>query len=134
MRMLLAVVILLAACKDPYDFQPGDPTKPNPPAPPVLVSPPDGHEGDNYSYPQTVELEWRVLSGATFYQIEVYTDSALTRLYASEDRVKTTRATLSFGRYGTYFWHVRAASPAWNNYTDWSAAFRFSLPNPALAP
>lgn len=131
MRIFLALLLLVAACRDPYDFEPGDPTKPDPPAPPVLVFPPDGHMGDNYSYPQVVSLEWRSLPGATFYQVEVYTDSLLTRLYLSEDRITATRTAPSFGRYGTYYWHVRAASRSWNDYTDWSAPFRFTLPNPA---
>ena len=121
---------MLLACRNPYDFQPGDPTKPDPPAAPVLSSPPDRYKGDNYSYPQDVSLEWRAVAGATFYQVEVYSDSLLTRLYLSEGRVTTTRVVSAFGRYGTYFWHARAASRSWNDYTDWSAPFRFTLPNP----
>jgi hypothetical protein len=132
-RWLFVSALLVLACKDPYDFQPGDPSKPDPPAAPVLSSPPDRYKGDNCSYPQNVEFQWRAVSGATFYQIEVFDDSTLKRLRASDDRVKGASVTLSFGGYGDYFWHVRAASPAWNNYTSWSVPFRFALPNPALA-
>jgi hypothetical protein len=91
----------------------------------------DESGGDNYSYPQDVSLEWRAVAGATFYQVEVYSDSLLTHLYLSEGRVTTTRVVCTFGSYGTYFWHARAASRSWNDYTDWSAPFRFTLPNPA---
>ncbi|MBM3315647.1 hypothetical protein FJY71_07425 [candidate division WOR-3 bacterium] len=125
--------LLLLACKDPFDFEPGDPTKPDPPGPPVLMFPVDGENTGNYAYPQDVRFEWRPLSRAEFYQIEVYSDSVLNvgTLVASDPRVNGTTVTLTFQWWGFYYWRVRAASRSWNNYTAWTAIRQFILPNPS---
>jgi hypothetical protein len=131
--MFVACVLLaVIACRDPHDFEPGDPTKPDPPAPPQLVSPANGWASESFSYPQDVSFGWQQLSGA-FYQIEVYRDSLLRSQYLvyAADRVTQPGITGRLSSYGTYFWRVRAANRNWNDYTHWSDPFRFSLPNPA---
>lgn len=131
---LLAFLLALFACKDPYSYEPNDPTKPDPPPPPELVQPPYGWHSDNYAYPQDVELGWNGLPGVLFYQLEVYRDDSTLQsgsLVWSNQRVLRPYATVGLGRYGWYYWRVRAASRNWNNYTDWSAPSKFSLPNPA---
>jgi len=135
MRLLLVASLMLGllACKDPYDFEPGDPTKPDPPAPPQLVAPADSWRSDDYTYPQEVSFEWQPIAGPVFYQFEAYIDSVLypQQLVYANQKVTSTGLATSFGRYGWYYWRVRAASRNWNNYTDWSPPFRFCLPNPA---
>ena len=135
MRLLLVACLGLAllACKDPYEFEPGDPTKPDPPAAPVLTYPANGWMSDDYGYPQDVSFGWQQVSGAQFCQLEVYRDSLLRiqDLVYSNERVTQPSLTGSFSTYGSYYWRVRAASRSWNNYTAWSAPFRFGLPNPA---
>jgi hypothetical protein len=135
MRLSLVACLVLAvlACKDPNSFQPFDPTKPAPPAPPELVYPINGWVSDDYGYPQDVSFGWQKVPGAQFYQIEVYRDSLLRSefLKYSNERVTQTLLTASLSGWGLYYWRVRAASRNWNNYTDWSSPFRFSLPNPA---
>ena len=132
-RLALAGLLALLACKDPNSFQPFDPTNPDPPGPPVLTYPSDGGVSDQFAYPQDVNFGWQQVSGAQFYQIEVYRDS-LSRsqylVYANE-RVTKPSLAASFSGWGLYYWHVRAAGRNWNNYTNWSSPFRFSLPNPA---
>ena len=134
MKLTLVVCLMLAvlACKDPYSFEPGDPTKPDPPAPPGLVYPVNGWVSDDFAYPQDVIFVWQQVPGAQFYQVEVYLDSLLRSqyLFYSNTRVTQTSVTDSLPYYGLYFWRVRAASRNWNNYTDWSSPFRFALPNP----
>jgi hypothetical protein len=120
------------ACRDPYDFEPNDPTKPDPPDPPELVQPGDGWLSDSYEYPQSVTFGWYALPGTLFYQMEVYRDSVVNpsaRVY-NNTRVTLNSVSVGFG-WGVYVWRVRAASRNWNDYTDWSAPFRFTLPNPA---
>jgi len=135
MKLTLVACLVLAviACTDPYSFEPGDPTKPDPPAPPELVQPANNWQSDLYRYPQEVSFVWQALPGALFYQIEVYRDSLLRSQYLvySNQRVTQTSLTASFSTYGWYYWRVRAASRDWNNYTAWSEPFRFGLPNPA---
>jgi hypothetical protein len=137
MEMKLALVAFLTlvvlACTDPYSFEPGDPTKPDPPAPPQLLSPANDWVSDSYAYPQDVNFGWQQSAGAQFYQIEVYRDSLLRGQYLvyANDRVTQPAVTGSISSWGLYYWRVRAASRNWNDYTDWSDPLHFSLPNPA---
>ncbi len=127
---LLILAAFALACKDPYDFEPGDPTRPDPPAAPVLSSPADGHNTETYVYPQDVELVWQAVPRAEFYQVRVYRDSLLQHQVITNDRVRSISTTVSLG-FGQYWWQVRAASRQWNDYTDWSIAWRFIIPSPA---
>jgi hypothetical protein len=135
MKLTLAACLALAVlvCKDPNSFQPFDPTKPDPPAAPQLVAPGDSWMSEDYAYPQAVAFSWQPVSGASFYQFEVYGEWTIEPrfLVFANQRVTSTSLTTSFSHYGEYCWRVRAASGNWNNYTDWSAPFRFGLPNPA---
>ncbi|MEO0085200.1 MAG: hypothetical protein ABIK37_01075 [candidate division WOR-3 bacterium] len=133
MRRLLLAALLLAGCKDPFSFEPGDPTKPDPPGPPVLKWPEDGEMIVNYSYPQDVVLEWNGVKGAGFYQVEVHTDSVPSQstLHAVKSEVAGTSVAVRFTRWGFYYWRVRAASRNWNNYTAWSQMWQFLLPDPS---
>jgi hypothetical protein len=131
--LVACLVLAVIACTDPYSFEPGDPTKSDPPPPPELILPSDNWQSDLYQYPQEVGLVWEALPTALFYQVEVYRDSLLQNQYLVYSNARVTRSsvTASFSSYGWYYWRVRAASREWNNYTDWSAPFRFGLPNPA---
>ncbi|MEO0077770.1 MAG: hypothetical protein ABIK86_02050 [candidate division WOR-3 bacterium] len=129
-KRVLAMLLLVFACKDPYDFEPGDPNKPNPPAAPALRSPADGYNTETYVYPQDVELTWYPVERAEFYQVRVYRDSLLQHLVAANDRARAVSMVFSLS-FGQYYWRVRAASRQWNNYTDWSVTWRFIVPSPA---
>jgi len=131
--LVACLVLAVLACKDPNSFQPFDPTKPDPPGPPVLTYPSNGWTSDKYAYPQDVNLGWQQVSGAQFFQIEVYRDSLLRSQYLeySNQRVFQTSLTVPISTYGLHYWRVRAASRNWNNYTNWSSTFEFQLPNPA---
>ncbi|MEO0079310.1 MAG: hypothetical protein ABIK44_01355 [candidate division WOR-3 bacterium] len=133
MRWSLLLIGVLMSCRDPWDFEPNDPTKPDPPGPPVLLYPANGELIFNYAYPQDVNFEWRPVAQANYYQFEVYSDSCLSpeSLLFSNPRVLENRLKVRFNHWGGYFWRVRAASRNWNNYTDWSEPFKFILPNPA---
>jgi hypothetical protein len=135
MKLALVAYLVLAvlACKDPNSFQPLDPTKPDPPAPPQLTAPGDSWMSDSYAYPQEVSFSWQPIPGAGFYQFEVYNEWTIDpqHLVFANQRMTSTALTTSFDHYGRYYWRVRAASKNWNNYTNWSVPFRFGLPNPA---
>uniref|UniRef100_A0A7C4GGF2 Fibronectin type III domain-containing protein n=1 Tax=candidate division WOR-3 bacterium TaxID=2052148 RepID=A0A7C4GGF2_UNCW3 len=133
MRLLL-FWLLLAGCQDPFGFEPGDPTKPDPPGPPVLKWPENGEMIVNYAYPQDVVLEWFAVKGAGFYQVEVYNDSVPGpgSLHVRRPDVAGSSVGVRFTRWGFYYWRVRAASRSWNNYTAWSELRRFLLPDPSV--
>jgi hypothetical protein len=127
---LLAVLLALFACKDPYSFE----TKPDPPPPPKLTQPAYGWISPDFAYPQDIELAWDGLPGTLFYQVGIYREDSTLQsrsLAWSSERLPYARVTARLGRYGRYYWRVRAASRNWNNYTNWSAASKFALPNPA---
>ena len=134
MKLTLVACLVLAvlACKDPNSFQPFDPTKPDPPAAPQLVAPRDSWISDSYAYPQEVWFSWQPVSGTGFYEFEAYNGWTIDPRYLvfANQRVTSTALTTSFAYYGKYCWRVRAASRNWNNYTNWSAPFRFGLQNP----
>jgi len=125
----LVLFLPLRSCRDPTSYQPFDPTKPDPPAPPVLTYPTDGWLSDDFAYPQDVSFAWQSVPGAQFYEMQVQSDSLFTGSSPGW-RVYESSAVYSLHTVGVYYWRVRAASRNWNNYTDWSHPFRFTLPNP----
>ena len=122
-------LLSLFACRDPNSCEPFDPTKPDPPAPPVPACPANGWRSDCYAYPQLVSFRWQAVSGAQFYQLQIHTDSLFPSPHPGL-RVYQASVDWSMQGCGLYYWRVRAASSDWNNYTDWSDPFWFSLPNP----
>ncbi|HTW91003.1 MAG TPA: hypothetical protein VMH22_04775 [bacterium] len=134
--MLLAAcgaLLCLLACRDPNSYQPTNPTKSDPPPPPVLSDPVNGWVSNDTCYPQAVGFGWQAVHGAQFYEIQVSIWDSLFTLHHivySNPRIYETGVTASDSTYGGYYWRVRAASSNWNNYTNWSDPFHFSLPNP----
>lgn len=128
----LVLVLLLLACKDPQGFEPDEREKLDPPPAPALTHPADRELIMNYAYPQDQVLRWEPVPGALSYEVELYYDSSLSlkRLYAALDDVPGSQSVVSFRSHGTYFWRVRAESPNWKWYTDWSLVWRFTLPDP----
>ncbi len=127
------LAILFLTCKDPFGFKPEDPTKIDPPDPPVQTCPPDGKLIKNYAYPQDVVFKWQPVAGTESYQVQVYTDSIPSAQTLLLEKVEITagETTITFGRFGFYFWRVRASSRRWKlSYTDWSSLSKFILPNP----
>lgn len=125
----LVSLLSLLSCRDPNSYQPFDPTKPDPPAPPVLAHPSNGWMSDDYAYPQNVSFAWQAVPGAQFYEMQYHTDS-LFPIANPGLHVYQTSVVVSVQGHGRYYWRVRAAGSNWNNYTDWSLPFRFTLPNP----
>jgi hypothetical protein len=95
----------------------------------VLAYPANGWISDDYAYPQNVSFVWQAVVGAQFYELQIQTDSLFPSTHPGL-RVYQTSVVYSLRRFGLYYWRVRAVSSNWNNYTDWSDPFRFTLPNP----
>lgn len=131
----VCLVILLGLglqCRDPHDWQPGDPQTP-PPDPPVLYLPAEdtiffGVVG--YS----VVFDWEEIPG---YQVqyEIQTDTAADFSTAVSHSTSSSPMSLFLKRYSVktnYYGRVRAGSPAWTWYTDWSPTHHFYLMPDAL--
>ena len=126
---VVVALLCLLACRAPNSYQPFDPTKPDPPAPSELTCPANGWISDDYAYPQNVCFGWQAVPGAQFYEMQIQTDSLFPSTHPGL-HVYQTSVDWSIQACGRYYWRVRAASSNWNNYTDWSSPFHFSLPNP----
>jgi hypothetical protein len=125
------VLLCFLACRDPNSYQPFDPTKPDPPAPPVLDYPANGWVSDDFAYPQNVSFAWQAVPDAQFYEMQVSKDSLFQSIYIPlGPHIYKTSTADSIRRHGRYYWRVRAASSRWNDYTEWSLPFHFTLPNP----
>ena len=51
--LVVAALACLFTCRDPNSYKPFDPTKPDPPALPALISPADGWMSEDYAYRRT---------------------------------------------------------------------------------
>lgn len=114
-------------CRDPNDWKPGDPQEP-PPEPPELYKP--AEDTIFFGVPgYSVTFEWEEISG---YQVmyDIQTDTAVDFSTATIHSASSSPASFFLERYGyktDYYCRVRAGSPAWTWYTDWSAARHFYL-------
>ncbi len=124
---MIGLLLLILQCQDPHDWQPGDPQEP-PPEPPALYQPAAdtiffGTEGCS------VTLEWEMITG---YQVryEIQTDTIVNFSTAATVSALSSPASIYLKRYKyktDYYCRVRAGSPAWTWYTDWSATRHFYI-------
>ena len=122
-------MISVMQCRDPHDWQPGDPQIP-PPDPTEIIAPPadTGFLGPQ----QMVRIDWRAVSGAANYELQFDTTAKFTNpssgIYDSPPLEFLARVTTSNST--PYYLRVRAGSPAWTWWTDWSPTHMFYIFNP----
>jgi hypothetical protein len=121
--------MMAAGCKDPHDWQPGDPQGP-PPGPTEILSP---RADTGFLGPQQmVRIVWRAVSGAEEYELQWDTTAEFTnpsrQLYYSASIDFLARVTTSNST--PYYMRVRAGSPAWTWWTEWSPTHMFYIFNP----
>jgi hypothetical protein len=126
--MILCLITALR-CRDPRDWQPGDPQGP-PPGPTEIIAPP---ADTGFLGPQElVRIDWRAVSGAEQYELQWDTTAKFTnpssQLYESAPIDFLARVTTSNST--PYYMRVRAGSPAWTWWTDWSPTHMFYIFNP----
>jgi len=129
---LLTLAFLVLSCKDPNAYAPDDPELTDPPAAPQLLVPEYDWMGTTV-YPQSVSFSWQRVAGAQKYHFQVFSDSVLSEanLYLEQTNVSDPGLTVEFFSFDQYFWRVRGVSSNWRGgYTNWSAVWRFRLPNP----
>ena len=105
------------------------------PAPPVLLSPPNGAT----EVPTSVTVSWSPSLGAESYALQVSDTSDFSTLLVNQDGVNTTSLNVSGLSIGsTYYWRVSATNPV--GTSPWSEVWSFTtflpLPNQVqlLAP
>ncbi|MCS7303367.1 MAG: fibronectin type III domain-containing protein [Candidatus Kapabacteria bacterium] len=91
-----------------------------PPAPPILQSPPRGARGVE----RNVTLRWNPVENAEFYTLQVATDSAFATKVLDTTYLRNTTLQLQGLAYQTrYYWRVRGANAAGDG--EWSATWWF---------
>lgn len=132
--LILFITALFSAnpgCKDPYEFAPEPDTLIPPPNPPRLVSPPDdtGYVVTNIIPSVQIQFIWHAIIEAEYYEFHIsieptFNDSSTDVYTQSYNTLDITKDTSSIGKH---FWRVRASSPRWTWYTDWSETRRFRI-------
>jgi hypothetical protein len=94
---------------------------PNPPAAPILYSPPD--QSTNQS--TTLDLAWNAVAGAYAYQLQIAQSADFSSLFRDYSGVVATSQTVSgFSASTQYFWRVRGANEA--GFGSWSEVWSFT--------
>ncbi len=128
--LALAWLLLVLACKDPFDYGYRDPDYPDPPDPPITLYPREGQQL-SYAYPDTIELTWSQVPGAGSYDLELCLDQAMTYLYVDAHSLLDSTYTFVTRAVGWHYWRVRAKSRSWDRgYTEWSPVATFLKPRP----
>lgn len=102
-----------------------------PPAPPLLIAPPDS--SNNVSL--TATIDWSDVSGITSYTLQVSTDPTFTTVTLNLPGLTSSQYVLSGGQLSPstyYYWHVAAIN---SGGTTWSERWSFNtVPAPPPAP
>jgi len=130
---ITALFIINTGCKDPYEFAPEPDTLIPPPNPPRLVYPPDdtGYVLTNIPGLDVVQIEfiWNAIIDAEYYEFHISSEptfnDTLTRIY--ELSYNTLDSIFTRSSTGDHFWRVKASSPRWTWFTDWSEVRRFRI-------
>jgi len=127
--LIISCLIIITNCRNPHEWQPGDPQVP-PPGPTEIIAPP---ADTGFIGPQKlVRIDWRAVSGAENYELQWDTTAKFTnpssQLYDSAPIEFLAKVTTSNST--PYYMRVRAGSPAWTWWTDWSPTHMFYIFNP----
>lgn len=132
-RLIVSVVLLLISfsvlisCMDPGDYEPeGPPEKPEPPGPPVMLTPTQDAEFHCREY-AWVQFDWTPVEGAQDYEIQYDTSASFTYAFPYPAYPPASFSLIFYAPMTTYYARVRAYSSAWTWYTEWSDPRRFYL-------
>jgi len=116
---LLSFVFLNLECKNPEEYEPGDPSQPPPSAPDILLPLSDT---TFYGTVYPVIFDWTSIDGAERYEIELDTNSFFSAgsLYTTYSHPFTIQCIRYHSPKTTYFFRIRGGSSLWTYYTDWS--------------
>ena len=125
------LVLTVGGCKDPDEYDPNQPLDP-PPNPPTILYPIADTNLCSSSPYQSVFFDWNAIGGTEIYQLQV--DSILSFETAELLQFTYPPTYVQLYRYedrAVYYARIRAGSPRWTDYTDWSEVRRFYLrPDP----
>lgn len=129
----LTLILMLetnTGCTNPDEYKPQEDSLIEPPDPPELVFPPMDTEYVLLPEPGYVEItfDWTPVNGADHYELEYASNPDF--INAASETSSTDKLTIIFSSPIDLYWRVRAESPAWKWYTDWSEARFFRIRPP----
>ncbi|GEM_PF-4637511 len=105
------------------------PPGPGAPSAPTLLSPSNGVTGQSIS----PTLSWNASSGASFYELQVSTDSSFGTSFYDNANITATSQQVSGLAYSTvYYWRVNASNES--GTSNWSSAWSFTTQAPPPPP
>lgn len=101
---------------------------PTPPEPPILVAPADGA----IDLTQPVELDWNIISGVDYYQLQLADNSAMSSPLRDTTTQNSGYSADNLDNGATYYWRARAHNQyGWGN---WSVIRNFTTVCPQPDP
>lgn len=131
-----AFVLLTPGCQNPHDFEPPEDSLSPAPDPPVPLAPDNGYV---YMFQEppfsiTTIFEWTPLEDAEFYEIEYTVDTFPPVTITNETHVCTLFTKDTTSRRCKHYWRVRASSPVWEWFTEWSGSRWFEMRQQPFGP
>lgn len=127
---ILYIVFVPSGCKDASEFERPNDSLVEPPAAPILISPPVDTEYILLQNPGYVNVffTWNSVIGAEYYQLEYSVDENFGS--SSMFTINSTELVESFTEPVDLYWRVRAHSDYWTWFTDWSETWYFRIRPP----
>lgn len=121
--LFVLFISLNLICKSPDDYKPEVDSLLPPPAPPVLLTPPDSFVHMPLGW-NKLFISWEAIPDVEFYEINFSGDSTP----AWTLKIDTNFLNQNwFNQRDRFIWKVRAYSPQWEYYTDWSTPRFFEV-------
>jgi hypothetical protein len=126
MSFLMLGMHLYISCRDPSEFEPGDPYT-DPPDPPEFIQPLPDTTLNGTSV--TVNFLWINVAGAELYEVQYDTATTFSNEWFESSPGTSVSITLwRFKFCTTYYYRIRAISASWRSgHTVWSSTRRLFL-------
>jgi len=128
---VFAIIIFYSinpGCKDPSEFEPEVDSLVKPPGPIRLIYPPDdtGYVGTT-AHPVQIDFIWNAIVDAEYYEFHLSSESTFNDSFNNIYILPFNTFSDTGFSTGDHFWRVRASSPRWTWFTDWSEVRRFRI-------
>ena len=109
-------------CKDPGEFEPEVDSLIDPPGPTRLIYPPDdtGYVVSSANPVLEIDFLWNAIIDAEYYEFQIASESTFNDSYTTTYTLSINTINNTVIHTGDNYWRVRASSPLWTWYTDWS--------------
>ncbi len=130
--IIIICINLNPGCKSPKEYEPPPDTLISPPAPPQPLYPPYdtsywfGQGGQGWDF-VVVVFEWTAVDGTQYYELELASTASFGTSVFYSIKTSSTKTTVRIYSPTEVYWHVRAESPQWKWFTNWSEVWYFRV-------